>query len=242
MSPDMSRSLWGGKVKGSKLEPLIPWIYKWSITLIMWTCRIRFVGQEHLEPLHKGGKSWIYSAWHENTAITAWVRRNTGTAMMASESRDGELIARAIELIGNIPVRGSTSRGGAKAAKDMVRLLRSGHTAAVTPDGPRGPRRKLQPGILYISAMSGSPLIPSHFEASRQWVFGSWDRHRIPKPFSWVYVCTGKPYFVDKERLRLDEAGVVAEVEQAMQENVELAERLAANNAGKDIPTSKVQF
>ncbi|MEN8213315.1 MAG: lysophospholipid acyltransferase family protein [Pseudomonadota bacterium] len=208
---------------------LIPWLYKVVVSLIMLSCRVTFIGREVEEPLKQQGKTWIYTAWHENTATAVWAKRNDKVAMMASDSKDGEIIARGIRLFGNIPVRGSASRGGAKAVKAMVRLLKEGHLAAITPDGPRGPLRQLQSGVLYISLLAGSPIVPFHVVASREWVFPSWDRHRLPKPFSRVIGAVGAPYVVDRQRLKQDEAGVIAEVEELMQQNVERAEQALGN-------------
>ncbi len=191
----------------------------------MLTCRVKYLGKEIEEQLKEQGQTWIYAAWHENTAMTAWFIRNENVAMMASDSKDGELIARGISLFGNIPVRGSASKGGAKAVKAMVKLLKQGHSAAITPDGPRGPVRQLQKGVLYISLMSGSPIVAAHIAANREWVFPSWDKHRLPKPFSKVVVSYSGPYFIDRNKLKQNETAVAAEVQQLMQQNVERVER-----------------
>ncbi len=199
--------------------------------LIMGSCRIRWIGRENLAQLRAEQRNWIYSAWHNNTATSVWTERRRGIAMMASASADGELIARAIAALGNVPVRGSSSTEGSKAARVMIRALRSGRNAALTPDGPRGPKYVLQPGALWIAAMSGCPLVPYHIEATRQWEFNSWDAHKIPKPFSTVYVCIGTPYTVDKERLKRDTREMVDEFQQSMMANTRhclaLAERTA---------------
>jgi lysophospholipid acyltransferase (LPLAT)-like uncharacterized protein len=155
--------------------------------------------------------------------------KNKSFAMMASDSKDGEIIARGIELAGNIPVRGSSSKGGAKAAKAMVKLLKSGHCAAMTPDGPRGPLHVMQPGILYISAMAGSPVVPYHAVADRQWVFKSWDKHRVPKPFSTIVISIGEPFFVNRERLKSDEKSLLAEITMAMKKNAKNAQLKITN-------------
>ena len=203
----------------------LSWLYKLVVSTIMFTCRVKYIGKEIEEQLKKQGKTWIYASWHENTAMTAWFIRNEKVAMMASDSKDGEFIARGITLFGNIPVRGSASKGGAKAVKAMVKLLKQGHSAAITPDGPRGPARQLQRGVLYISLMSGSPIVAAHIAASREWVFPTWDKHRLPKPFSKVVVSFGGPYFVEKKRVKQNEAAVIAEVQQLLQQNVERVER-----------------
>lgn len=203
---------------------LVPWVYKVAMVLILATCRIRYIGREGVERLASSGRPWIFVSWHENTAVASALERNTGLAMMASDSRDGEFIARGIALLGNIPVRGSSSRGGSKAVRSMVKWLRQGHSAALTPDGPRGPRRELQSGVLWIGAMAGAPLVPYHVVATRQWTARSWDRHRIPKPFSTVYVVTGEPFSVDTEGLKNDEAAVAAAFSERMETNVRRAE------------------
>ena len=207
---------------------LLPWFYKALITAILATCRVVFLGRHRVEALERAGRTWVFTAWHETTGASVALERNKRLAMMASDSRDGEYIARGIELLGNIPVRGSSSKGGAKAVKAMTRWLRSGHSAAVTPDGPRGPRRVLQPGVLWIGALSGAPLIPYHVAATREWVLAkTWDRHRFPKPFTTVYVAIGEPYLVDRRRLQVDEAAVLAEFGECMARNVAVAEQAA---------------
>jgi len=207
---------------------LLPWLYKVVITAILATCRVVFLGRERVEALESAGRTWVFTAWHETTGASVALERNKRLAMMASDSRDGEYIARGIALLGNIPVRGSSSKGGAKAVKAMTRWLRSGHSAAVTPDGPRGPRRVPQPGVLWIGALSGAPLVPYHVAATREWVLAkTWDRHRFPKPFATVYVAIGEPYFVDRQRLQADEAAVLTEFGERMARNAEAAERAA---------------
>jgi hypothetical protein len=208
---------------------LLPWLYRVVATAILSTCRIRFVGRDRVEALERAGRTWVFVAWHETTGASVALERGKRLAMMASDSRDGEYIARGIELLGNIPVRGSSSKGGAKAVKAMTKWLRSGHSAAVTPDGPRGPRRVAQAGVLWIGALSGAPLVPYHVVATREWVLEkTWDRHRFPKPFATVYVAIGEPFVVDRQRLQADEAGVLQELGERMARNVEAAERAAS--------------
>ena len=212
-------------MKGRWSLVLLPLLYKALIIGVLKTCRVRFLDRAHVERLAAEGRTWIFCSWHENTAVSVALERNTASAMMASDSRDGEYIARGIAALGNIPVRGSSSKGGTKAIRSMVKWLRSGHSAAVTPDGPRGPRRQLQPGVLWISALAGSPLVPYHVVASREWTASSWDRHRIPKPFSRVYVAIGEPFSVDLERLKADEAAVAEDFACRMVANVKRAEQ-----------------
>jgi hypothetical protein len=206
----------------------LPWLYALLARAVLASCRVVRLGREGVDRLEREGRTWIYTAWHENTGASVALERGRRLAMMASDSRDGEYIARGIELLGNIPVRGSSSKGGAKAAKAMTRWLRDGHSAAVTPDGPRGPCRVMQSGALWIGALSGAPLVPYHVAATREWVLAkTWDRHRFPRPFSTVYVGIGEPYVVDRARLQADEAAVLAEYGARMAANAARTEQAA---------------
>jgi lysophospholipid acyltransferase (LPLAT)-like uncharacterized protein len=151
-------------------------------------------------------------------------------AMMASESRDGELIARAIEQFGNVPVRGSSSFRGGQAARDMARAIRSGVSGAMTPDGPRGPAYRCQSGALWIAALCGCPLVPYELEARRQWRVRSWDRHKIPKPFTVIHECIGEPFFVSREQLKEAEAEIREAFQARMLDNTRACLRAAGHD------------
>ena len=113
--------------------------------------------------------------------------------VLVSQSKDGEYISQVIHRLGMGTVRGSSSRGGVRALLQMAKLGRDGHSLAVTPDGPRGPRHVVQPGLLSIAARSGLPIVPLTSGARSAWRLGSWDRFEIPKPFTRLRVITGKP-------------------------------------------------
>ena len=145
---------------------------------------VKILGEEfHKQAAaHPGG--YILSFWHEGLFYLVYHFRNLGMRVLISRSKDGEIIARVVECFGYRGVRGSSSRGGAKAAVEAIRILRKGHPLAITPDGPRGPRRRLQPGVLTIAAKSGALILPVGVSFEKMWVFESWDRFRVPQPFS----------------------------------------------------------
>lgn len=172
---------------------LVPKIYKLLIVGSCITCRQKWIGTGNLKEIEESGEPAIYSLWHENIAIGSWVLKKRNLVAMVSQSRDGELIARALETMGFGIVRGSSSKGGARALLNMIRLIKKGQSAIVTPDGPRGPSQQLQEGVLTLAQKTGKPLVPLHMEASRQWRLGSWDRHKIPKPFSTIVIRVGTP-------------------------------------------------
>ena len=128
-----------------------------------------------------------------------------GIVVITSENFDGEWIAGIIERFGYGTARGSTSRGGAKALVQMKRDMEAGKPTGFTIDGPRGPARVAQAGAVWLSKVTGNPVIPFHAEASRHWTVNSWDRTQIPKPFSTVAMAVGEPFVVSAEA---DDAGI----------------------------------
>ena len=135
----------------------------------------------------------IYAFWHSHQLSMAWHCRTTRSAILISASRDGEYIARVAASLGYLPVRGSSSRGGAAGLKQLVALGHAGRTVTITPDGPRGPRYSVKAGALILAQKTGLPIIPVAMGLSKFWELPSWDRFRIPKPFSKGYYCWGTP-------------------------------------------------
>lgn len=134
----------------------------------------------------------LYSFWHENLWHGAHALRGQGVCVMVSTHRDGELIARILARQGFTLARGSSTRGGARALRDFVRVTREQtNDLCVTVDGPKGPRRQVKEGILFTSAMTGLPIVPTGVAVSRGWRTSSWDRLLIGKPFSRVVFATG---------------------------------------------------
>ena len=134
----------------------------------------------------------IYMFWHRNLLPLVLHRFGDPIAVVISSSKDGELIAGPVTELGIIPVRGSTTRQGSEALKEMIRLSKT-NQLGITPDGPKGPSKSIHPGVLYIAYLARIPIIPLSAECSHEWVFNSWDRFRVPKPFSKVVVKYGEP-------------------------------------------------
>jgi lysophospholipid acyltransferase (LPLAT)-like uncharacterized protein len=143
--------------------------------------------------LRDARRPFIFSLWHGQLLPLLWHHRNENIAVLISEHRDGELVARVADSLGYRLIRGSTSRGGERALLGLVRDLREGREVAVTPDGPRGPARKYAPGALIAAQRAGAPILPIAAHAARAWRLKSWDRFMIPKPFAKVIVAYGNP-------------------------------------------------
>ena len=188
------------------------------------------VGRKVLEKLTKQNQSWIYACWHTNVLLSPYLLRNQNLNAMISSSKDGEIISRVAYRFGIKAIRGSTSKGGIKALKTLLTELRNGHSAIITPDGPRGPAFKLQKGVVIAASRGRAPIIPFHYEAKRQWVAEkSWDKHRIPKPFTTLVVHYGKPIYVPEN---LDEAAFkeyVQLVENKLLENMQACQAYMKN-------------
>jgi lysophospholipid acyltransferase (LPLAT)-like uncharacterized protein len=156
------------------------------------TWRYRVVGGEALDSLRAAKSPFIFSLWHGQLLPLIWHHRSEGVAILVSEHRDGEMIARIASSIGYRLIRGSTSRGGERALLALVKELRSGGEVAVTPDGPKGPARSYAPGAVVAAQRAGAPILPIAAHADRAWYLSSWDRFMIPKPFANVTVAYGK--------------------------------------------------
>lgn len=166
------------------------------LTALMGTTRWERSGTEHYDAWIGSGRTAIYVLWHGRLLPCAYHHRDQGLATLISRHRDGDYIAGVVERWGFRAVRGSSSRGGAAALRQMVRLLRDGIPLAVTPDGPRGPRQKMKPGPLYAAQRAGVPLIPVSAGTDRAWWFGGWDRFLVPRPFALIRLAYGEPMFV----------------------------------------------
>ena len=152
----------------------------------------------------RGGESCVYAFWHGRMLPLVYTHRGRGIAVLISRHRDGEWIARVIEALGFRTARGSSTRGGEAGVLEMLALAGDGHCLAITPDGPRGPARKVKPGLAYLASRTGWPIVPVATAARRAWVLHSWDRFRVPLPFTRVHVAYGEPIRVPAG---LDDAG-----------------------------------
>jgi len=131
--------------------------------------------------------------------LSIQAHRHEGIVTMASRSKDGELIAGWLESNGYSVVRGSSTRGGSQALREMVRRVRSGRAAALTVDGPTGPHRVVQPGIVQLARLTGGWILPITSSCARPRFLSSWDRYLLPLPFSRAVVLYGEPFPVAKE-------------------------------------------
>ncbi len=125
----------------------------------------------------------IYIFWHEYLPFLMYLRGNCDLAMLMSRHRDADILSRLALHFGFEFVRGSTRRGGQRAVRDLMRKSQT-HHLTITPDGPRGPRRHLAAGCVYLAAKLNMPIIAIGLGYDRPWRLNTWDRFAIPRPFS----------------------------------------------------------
>jgi lysophospholipid acyltransferase (LPLAT)-like uncharacterized protein len=182
------------------LLSLISWATYAAISLIGRTLRYS-ISWEEPPPLPDATheKQVIYSFWHRAVFPSAWLWRRIGIAVMVSRSFDGEYIARTIEKLGFIAIRGSSSRGGAPALLSMKRELERGNLVAFTIDGPRGPKYVAKPGPVGLSRATSLPMAAFYVALDNPWVLNTWDQLVIPKPFSKALVRFSTKMWVPSE-------------------------------------------
>ncbi len=183
------------------LLQLVKVLGKIYLMLLGYTSRVKVVNKEYVLPFWNNGQNVIYALWHSRVLLLIahgrYGFKRTNFSMIVSRSRDGEYIAKVIESIGLLPVRGSSSGGGFKAFSKLLTLGKNGkYDLAVTPDGPRGPREVVKPGIIELAQKLGLSIVPVSCSSRWRKIFSSWDRFLLPFPFSRSVLIFGKPFKV----------------------------------------------
>lgn len=176
------------------------------------TTRAQRVGEAHYRRFRDEGRPIVFTFWHGQLLPLIHYHRGEGIVVLVSEHGDGEYVTRVIERHGFGTVRGSSTRGGRKGLKGLVRAARAGHDLAVTPDGPRGPHGVFKPGALAAAQMTGAPVVPVAVGSSSGWHFGSWDGFLVPKPLTRITIEYLPPRFVPRDATRADMERMAREI------------------------------
>lgn len=198
-----------------------------AVIVKMWmnTVRIReYTTVPGVRPGHpEHNRRFIYAFWHETIlSMAARCTHYPNVAILISHHADGELIAQTIRWLGMKSVRGSTSKGGTAALMQMLEASHRGHLA-ITPDGPRGPRREVQLGTIYMASRTGFPIVPIGISYERAWYANSWDRFGVPWPFSRGAGVAGEPLHVPPGLAREDLEPYAKELKKRIDDATELA-------------------
>lgn len=184
---------------------VVPFLAASLVAFLRGTLRIRRVDFGPIQELAARDQRIILSFWHRRLVMMPlaypFVRQNIrgerrGVAILSSDSRDGERSAATWSWFGIHAVRGTAAEGGAKALVSMIRDVKEGWDFGITPDGPRGPRQKLKPGVIALAKKTGAWVVPVCVAYNRAWKLKTWDEMLIPRPFSRVEVRYGAPFQV----------------------------------------------
>ncbi len=184
--------------------------------IILLTLRMRTVNEARLPDMRKLGPGpLIFALWHGDFIPVMHYARRSKVCVVVSRSPDGEILARILRAWGYRTVRGSNTRGGARAVIDLARVVGRGGDAAIAVDGPKGPRHVVKSGIVLLAKVTGCPIVPLGVGMSRFVQFRSWDRFRAPLPLCRAVVMAGDPVQVpadasdeelERKRVELEEA------------------------------------
>ena len=205
------------KIEGWRARCLIAFGYR---LLQVWARTLRFEIEDRAGVIGTPpNERYIGALWHNRLLLLPFVIKRylpvrRGAALI-SASRDGAILADLVERFDFEVVRGSSSRQGASAMRQLADIIASGQDVVITPDGPRGPAYELGQGIVFLAQQSGAAVVPINMEYASCWRVKSWDRFILPRPFSTVRVIFGPPHRVaptsneeefERERQRLQEA------------------------------------
>jgi hypothetical protein len=186
------------KIRNRRLVQAAGWLGAAFARSLVRTLSFRY---HHLGPDVGYGRTqladrFIYSIWHENLLLPAAHFGGPDLAVLISSHADGQILGGLITAMGMEMVHGSTTRGGIEAVRQIIRPDVRWRNLAITTDGPRGPRRQVQPGVVYIASRTGMKLIPVGIGYHRPWRLNSWDRFAVPRPFSRARCILGEPIVV----------------------------------------------
>ncbi len=170
----------------------------------MATLRRADIGRQHPEGCWAKGERVIVAFWHGRLLMMPFVYPGSPATILISRHRDGEYITRIAIRLGFEVVRGSATRGGAQAFRQLLHTLREGRNAVITPDGPKGPRHQVKSGVIELSRLSGMPILPVACGAWPRTILKSWDQFLIPHLFGRCVFVWGEPIYVPPELTKAD--------------------------------------
>ena len=189
-------------IAGFKLtQLLVSFLGSIYVLLVYKTSEIHQKNRKNIDSLFERKESFIYAFWHDQLLVCplTWQSKR-GIKVLISKHRDGDIIAKLISNLGFESIRGSThksgktkNKGGLLSARKMIKSLKNGISIGISPDGPKGPRHKVSEGILSISRLSSSSILPVGIGFKKKWVLNTWDKFIIPKPFNQITIIWDEP-------------------------------------------------
>jgi len=190
-----------------------PWLAYWTIKFLGRTMRFEEIHPEIPRSFWERGIPAIGAFWHGRLLMMPLIYKGKKLSFLVSPHRDGQVVGKALIRFGFHAILGSTTRKGFSAFKQLVKAHQNASDLALVPDGPRGPRYRVQIGVIELAKLTGKPIIPCSFSASRRKIFKTWDRFLLPYPFSKGVFIWGEPIVVDSkgDRSHLEERRALLE-------------------------------
>lgn len=178
---------------------LIGIVGKWFIDFLFLFSPVKRIGYSAVAPVIDS-RQFIFAFWHSRILLLCHLYKNLKAAIMVSNSADGEVIAQVLQRHGHKTIRGSTRKGGLRALRQQISEMRTfTRPGVVIPDGPQGPRNKVQIGVILLAQKTGCPIVPIAYSAKRCKIFNSWDRFMLPVPWTKGIITYGRPICVPSD-------------------------------------------
>jgi len=169
------------------------------IRLLRATLRLEYRNREALARARQAAGQYILTFWHSRFVMMPYAYPDRRLVVLHSLHRDARLVVEIMKRFGLAQAWGSSTRGGTTGVRQILRLVRDGYDVGITPDGPRGPRRRVQPGVVAVARLGGKPIVPVAFSARPARRLGSWDRTLLPLPFGRGLYLYGEPQRVPRD-------------------------------------------
>lgn len=201
---------------------------KVMILAIIKTCRFKITGFEHVEALRERNIPIVYAYWHRHIFVTIYRFMNSGARPLISLSGDGEIVAQIAVEFGMKPVRGSSSKGGARAFIGLLNAIKEDKSEVlITADGPKGPVRRIKDGTIRLAQKTGSVIVPIAWHAGRVKILEkSWDRFKIPMPFTSITYAYGQPFEIPSNAVKDD----YCQLKENLKKSMDTLEKQVENN------------
>ena len=206
------------------------WVGPFALRRLCASWKKERLNSERWEAIGAGKQGVLLALWHGRMLCGMNDHSHRGYGVLVSHSRDGDIITRMLERFGYRMVRGSSRKGGSGAVRELVGELEQGSVIVITPDGPRGPRHELRPGLAWLARETGFPVLPMGFACDKAWRLKSWDRFTIPKFGARVVLSYGEPVRVARDA---NEAQL-AEASRAIRASLIAAETLGFRHLGEE--------
>ncbi len=188
-----------------------------------------------------GSQQYLYSVWHDSMVVPTFIGRQPATVALVGRHRDGSYVSDILNSVGIRSIRGSSSRGGSEAVKQMI-ADSSNHHIVMTPDGPRGPRREMKSGCAFVASRTGKHVVPTAFTCRRAYYIpGSWTNLMIPYPFTTVHVLSGAPIAIPADASKGELERYTQQIQASMDQLNADADQLAAGTIQQPSTTPQAE-